>query len=90
MAIVLEPNSSLAYTYRGHVYHYAEDYDRAIADLTTAIDLKPDLVLAYLQRGYAYEKKGLRAKAIADYWRANRLDPDSHAKALLGNLGVAP
>jgi len=75
------------YLKRGEALSDAREYDRAIADYTTAIQLKPDYAEAYNDRGFAYYLKGDGTRAIADYTRAIELRPD-YAKAY-NSRGVA-
>ena len=64
------------YLKRGEDLSGAREYDRAIADYSTAIRLKPDYAEAYNDRGFAYYLKGDPEHAIADYTRAIELRPD--------------
>jgi len=64
----------VAYYHRGNAYCDAKEYDRAIADYTTAISLKPDYFEAYTNRATVYSGKGLYDSAIGDYTRALSLD----------------
>jgi len=70
------------------------DYDKAIADFTTAIQGDPeDLLNSYLKRATAYEKKGDRDRALADYRKALTLTRDGQTKkeinAAIKKLGMA-
>jgi tetratricopeptide (TPR) repeat protein len=64
------------YLKRGEDLSGAREYDRAIADYTTAIRLKPDYAEAYNDRGFACYLKGDAERAIADFTRAIELRPD--------------
>lgn len=64
------------YLKRGEDLSGVHQYDRAIADYTTAIQLKPDYAEAYNDRGFAYYLKGDAERAIADYTRAIELRPN--------------
>ena len=64
------------YLKRGGDFSDVHQYDRAIADYTTAIRLKPDYAEAYNDRGFAYYRKGDVERAIADYTRAIELRPN--------------
>jgi tetratricopeptide (TPR) repeat protein len=64
------------YLKRGENFSGVHQYDRAIADYTTAIQLKPDYAEAYNDRGFAYYLKGDAERAIADYTRAIELRPN--------------
>jgi tetratricopeptide (TPR) repeat protein len=64
------------YLKRGEDFAGVHEYDRAIADYSTAIQLKPDYAEAYNDRGFAYYLKGNEELAIADYTRAIELRPN--------------
>jgi hypothetical protein len=64
------------YLKRGEDNAGVHEYDRAIADYSTAIQLKPDYAEAYNDRGFAYYLKGDAEHAIADYTRAIELRPN--------------
>lgn len=64
------------YLKRGEDFSGVHQYDRAIADYTTAIQLKPDYAEAYNDRGFAYYLKGDAERAISDYTRAIALRPN--------------
>ena len=64
------------YLKRGETLSSSHEYDRAIADYTTAIHLKPDYAEAYNDRGFAYYLKGDGERAIADFTRAIELRPN--------------
>jgi tetratricopeptide (TPR) repeat protein len=57
-------------------YSATEEYNRAIADLTKAIELDPELASAYAMRGAAYAMKGEAAKAVSDLKKAIELSDD--------------
>ena len=76
------------YFNRGSAYYVNGQYDKAIADLSKAIELNPKDAKAYYNRGLAYGKgKGQFDKAIADFTKAIELDP-TDANAYIGR-GVA-
>jgi tetratricopeptide (TPR) repeat protein len=66
-----------AYLTRGIAYYDKDEYDKAIADYTRAIELDPNGEPAYNNRGLAYYYKGEYGRAIADLNRAIELDPKS-------------
>jgi len=70
------PSGAEFYLRRGEDFSSVHDYDRAIAEYTTAIRLKPDYAEAYNDRGFAYYLKGDAERAIADYTRAIALRPN--------------
>jgi len=75
------------YLKRGEDFSGVRQFDRAIAEYTTAITLKPEYAEAYNDRGFAHYLKGDAEAAIADYTRAIELRPD-YPKAY-NNRGVA-
>ena len=75
------------YLKRGEDFFAARQFERAIADYTTAIQLKPNYAEAFNDRGFAYYLKGDAERAIADYTRAIELRP-SYPKAY-NSRGVA-
>lgn len=64
-----------AYIDRGRTYIQQDDYDRAIADFTKAIQLDPESASAYNHRGVAYASKLDFDSAIADFDKAIQFDP---------------
>lgn len=64
-----------AFMDRGMAWRYKSQYDRAIADYSTAIRLNPTYAAAYDNRGIAYRNKGELDRAISDYNAAIRLNP---------------
>ena len=70
------PSSADAYLMRGETLSGNQQYARAIADYTSAIEMKPDYAEAYNDRGFAYYLKGDFARAISDYTRAIELRPN--------------
>jgi len=63
------------YLHRGDAYFEKEEYDKAGADYTRAIELEPNLAVAYYNRGVAYLRKDKYDEAIADLTKAIELDP---------------
>ena len=53
-----------------------DDFDKAIADYSKAIELDPEHALAYRDRGFVYYLEDDSDKAIADYSKAIELDPE--------------
>jgi len=76
---------SAAYALRGMAWFKKSAYDsrdkalhtldKAIADLTKAIELDPQLDIAYYYLGLACKTKGDDDKAIANYTKAIEIDP---------------
>jgi tetratricopeptide (TPR) repeat protein len=60
---------------RGRTSLRNRDYDRAIAEFTTAAASIPNDATVFLSRGDAWNRKKAFDKAIADYRQAVRIDP---------------
>ena len=73
-----ENTSIVADTYynRGTAYSTIGKYDRAIEDLTKAIELRPNDPGAYYNRGGTYNDKKMYELAITDLNKAIKLSPD--------------
>jgi tetratricopeptide (TPR) repeat protein len=69
------PADTSALGNRGIGFRIAGQYDRAVADLTAAIDLNPRIAGFYLERGLAYESKEEHLLAIADLNEAIKQNP---------------
>ena len=65
----------LSYYNKGNAYANLEQYEKAIADYSKAIEIDPKYTLAYINRGLAYANLKQYDKAIADYSQAIKLDP---------------
>ncbi len=76
-AIDLNPNNSMAYTFRGNGYAEMKDYAQAIKDYTRAIELDTNNALAYYNRGLAYEHSFDHKSAVIDLTKAIELSPTS-------------
>lgn len=74
------PLEPIAYHNRGLAFKDAGNYERAIADSTTALSLSPQFIDAYNNRGLAYKGKKAFTKALADFDAALSLNP-RYAKA---------
>lgn len=85
--IQANPGDSQAFAYRGVVYRYKGEMDKAIQDLTTAIQLAPDSAAWYNDRGLTYNNMKNFDLAIADYTEAIRLNP--RWALLYNNRGLA-
>jgi tetratricopeptide (TPR) repeat protein len=76
-----------AHAKRGMAFMYKGDLDRALADLTKAIEIDPTYALAFSDRGTVYDNKNDHAHAIADFDTAIKLDPKS-SDALTGRCAA--
>lgn len=67
------------YRLRGTANYRMGEYERAIADLTRAIELWPHYADALVWRGTVYEKLEMYDQALADLTLAARLEPYAYA-----------
>jgi tetratricopeptide (TPR) repeat protein len=74
-AIILDPESVVAFINRGQAQARKGTLDAAIADYDKAISLDPNSAVAYNNRGFARVKKGDFDAAIVDLERAIALNP---------------
>jgi len=61
-----------------------DEMDKALADLTKAIQLDPDGARSYFNRGFAYFRKGDFEKAVADYNDAIACTPAMPRRTAIG------
>ena len=70
------PGSALAAAARGHYqYRVERNYDRAVEELTRAVELDPNLASAFWMRGSALRRRADFEAAAESYKRAVTLDP---------------
>ena len=74
---LLAPDRALPYADRGNAYIELGEVQRAVGDLTLAIQLDPTLVSAFKKRGEAYNSLGKFQLAIVDFDQVIRLDAGS-------------
>ena len=60
---------------RGLAYHYSGNFDKAVADFSSAIGLNPSMKDAYTNRAVSYRKLNKIALAAADETKAAELQP---------------
>ena len=68
-----ELKDAIAYSNRGLAYYNQGNVEKAIADLTIAIELDPAYAIAYYNRGFMFERLGDKENAEADYAKAKEL-----------------
>lgn len=75
-AIERNGQDAIAYFGRGRAYAMNDEWERAIADYSSAIERDPTLVAAYIYRGKAYQELSYDdPRALADLNKAIELDP---------------
>lgn len=74
-ATILDPKSSLAFTFLGLTYNRLEMYKDAIEAYKSATRLYPQSASNYSSMGFAYEKLKMYTDAIEAYKSATRLYP---------------
>jgi tetratricopeptide (TPR) repeat protein len=73
-AAELAPKDPWVFNKRGMAWFCQGEYEKAVADFSTAIRLGPDLPHAYFFRGNIYRHHlGQEKKAVADYQKACKL-----------------
>jgi tetratricopeptide (TPR) repeat protein len=90
-AIDLKPHYGEAYLTRGESFNSERRYDRAIKDLTTAIQFNKGYWrgAAYFARGQAYECKRDRAHAIQDFKKAAEYTKDADSLHAVAKISLA-
>jgi len=75
-AVNKSPGKLRPYNNRGLAYFSGEEYDKAIADFSRALELNRDYAEGYNNRGLVYHKKGEYDKAVSDYSEAIKINPE--------------
>ncbi len=70
------PQSAIVYFFRSQCFYRLNQYERAFADMNTAIQLVPNFAHAYLYRGYIYGQTGSVRLARHDFITAAKLATD--------------
>ncbi|MFW5734212.1 MAG: tetratricopeptide repeat protein [Oceanidesulfovibrio sp.] len=84
-----DTNLTIALYNRGNAWFYLEEYDRALDDLTTAIERNPRFLEAFIKRGVTYKELGEYALAIADFNSALELNPNNGRALFIRGLSHA-
>ncbi|MGE3726797.1 MAG: tetratricopeptide repeat protein, partial [Candidatus Sericytochromatia bacterium] len=79
------PKFIKTYINRGWTYAVLKQYDKAIADYTTALEYDPNYAYAYNNRGLAYHHLKQFDKKIADFKKACQLGIAETCKWLKDN-----
>ena len=70
------PSDAQSHLERANEYTDAEEWSKAIAEYTEALELDPNNARAYNNRATAYSRRGQVDQAIADCTKAIELDPN--------------
>jgi tetratricopeptide (TPR) repeat protein len=73
VAIKLDPKLLKPYLNRAWAFSERRLYDKAIMDLSRAIQMDPGNAFVYNRRGLIFQRKGDDRKAVADYEKACKL-----------------
>ena len=84
IALKLDPLDDSINQFLGWHYHYARQFDRAIAQLEKTLDPNPDFFLARVTLGLAYVQKGEVEKAIDEFKKAYELENNAIVYGFLG------
>jgi tetratricopeptide (TPR) repeat protein len=71
-----KPTDAAEYIARGDKYYEKDDYEKAIADYSAAIELEPQNAAAFIARSRAYYQQEDYEKVIADCTAAIDFDPE--------------
>ena len=74
-AISLNPQAS-AYSSRGFVLYFMEEYEEAFADFNIAIELEPENAHNFYNRGKIHSAQGNDEAALSDYTKAIEINPE--------------
>jgi tetratricopeptide (TPR) repeat protein len=83
---VVQQEDATVYFNRGGEFRNARDWDRAIAEYTSAININYNYWQAYNARGVCYYYKKEYDQALADYTAAHRLNPNE--PAMVSSIGA--
>jgi tetratricopeptide (TPR) repeat protein/SH3-like domain-containing protein len=73
----INPVFAKVYINRGSAWHHKGNYNRAVADYTTALEIQPRSARAYINRGIALSQIRDYGLAVSDYEKALEINPDS-------------
>ena len=85
IALKLDPLDDSINQYLGWHYHYARQFDRAIATLEKTLEPNPNFFLARVTLGLAFVQKGETTKAIDEFKKAYELEKNAIVRGFLGH-----
>jgi tetratricopeptide (TPR) repeat protein len=74
------------YFEKGVLFMKDKEYEKAIQEITKAIELKPELADAYIKRGISYAIVKERVNAIEDFQKYLNLKPNAENRSKLLNM----
>lgn len=77
-ALALDPQSADARWQRAVTFYSAQQFAKAVADLTIVVDITPRFADAHFMLAQCYQKLGNKSGAIAEYQKANYLYQQAH------------
>ena len=87
----LTPDDGATYGNRGRAWARKHELDRALSDLSQAVQLNPNNPVDWQGRGWVLAQLSRKEEAIADYRHALSLDPkDEFSANALKELGASP
>jgi TolB-like protein/Tfp pilus assembly protein PilF len=89
-ALELDPLETIINTHLEWYFHYARQYDQALAKCRMTLEKDPNFLMSKLILGQTYEQKGMNQEAIDTFQDSLRLSKDDAPVGYLGNaLAVA-
>lgn len=86
-ALSLDPNLADGYWIRGRYYRNIGEFQRAIEDLTKAVEINPNNVLAYRYLGSTYFLNRGYAQALSNLKKAEKLERGNELTQLYSDFG---
>jgi tetratricopeptide (TPR) repeat protein len=86
-ALSLDPNLADGYWIRGRYYRNIGEFQRAIEDLTKAVEINPNNVLAYRYLGSTYFLNRDYVKALKNLKEAEKLERGNELTQLYSDIG---
>jgi len=86
-ALALDPNLADGYWIRGRYYRNIGEFQRAIEDLTKAVEINPNNVLAYRYLGSTYFLNRNYVHALENFKEAEKLERGNELTQLYSDMG---
>jgi tetratricopeptide (TPR) repeat protein len=85
-ALLLEPESFIAWALRGELDALKKDYTAALQSFDRSIEIRPTWSIAYLDRGSLFQERGDLPRALEDVNRAMDLNRGSPIAAVMRSM----